>query len=792
MNLYIYSYNNYYNRIVKRAGNTINDYVEFLHYGPVTGVYGFTPGDGINTKQILGTSVQMYDGKGDYLIAHDPETNEIDSRWFIIDVNRTRGGQWELTLHRDLVVDYYQEILNSTAFIEKTTLPYASPLIFNEEDFTVNQIKTKETLLKDNSNCAWLVGYYDKKTTTLEGTVKKNETTNAKTLPYESISGWPFYSAVTTPAKGPVISGAYVFNAASGPALNPSFLKFTVDATSGDTTRDTIAKTTVQLQKYSSSLVTAAEVENGFVNYGLERIDGKAYTDTLTQEDINELLSYNGQTVLTGDGKYYNINISSKVKEFTVSINAGVAFNALELIVKNIGFAGQPNETTFKYKFSTIEYTVDIKEREDLAVKYNMTTERQTTEDAPWNIFAIPYGEVNVVDDTDTVIVTTNQQIAINTAMSIQVNHPSAVYDIQLLPYCPIQELIVDDGKLQVTDIKQYSTIVDEANDTVVGIIFNVPQSRFSFDLTKYQVEPAQTRIERKINNTCDKYRLTSPNYSNYFDFNVEKNEGIQFFNIDCEYKPYTPYVHINPNFKGLYGADFDDPRGLVLGGDFSISQVIDQWQQYQIQNNNYKLTFDRQIQNMEVQQKYGRIQDMVGALAGTVVGASSGAFAAGLIMPGMGGAGAVAGAGMSAAGGVADYFINEQLRNEQIDYTKDQFGYQLGNIQALPQTISKVSSLNNNNKLFPVLEYYTCTDEEKEALAQKLAWNGMTTMVIGKISKYYPSGWSYKGVLSHGYFKCKLIRLEFEAEHEEGLHSEDFRVVNAIGEELYKGVYIE
>ena len=120
MNLYIYSYNNYYNRQVKKAGDSVNDYADYLHYGPVQGVYGFTPGDGINTTQVIGANAQMYDGKGNYLIAEN--AGKIDSRWFIIDVDRDRAGQWTLTLHRDLIVDYYDIVVNSPVFVEKATL----------------------------------------------------------------------------------------------------------------------------------------------------------------------------------------------------------------------------------------------------------------------------------------------------------------------------------------------------------------------------------------------------------------------------------------------------------------------------------------------------------------------------------------------------------------------------------------------------------------------------------------------------------------------------------------------
>ena len=67
-----------------------------------------------------------------YLIAYD--NNEIVSRWFIIDAVRTRAGQYQLTLHRDLVVDYLNVIKESPMFIEKATLGASNGLLkFLEE-----------------------------------------------------------------------------------------------------------------------------------------------------------------------------------------------------------------------------------------------------------------------------------------------------------------------------------------------------------------------------------------------------------------------------------------------------------------------------------------------------------------------------------------------------------------------------------------------------------------------------------------------------------------------------------
>ena len=189
----------------------------------------------------------------------------------------------------------------------------------------------------------------------------------------------------------------------------------------------------------------------------------------------------------------------------------------------------------------------------------------------------------------------------------------------------------------------------------------------------------------------------------------------------------------------------------------------------------------------MEVTNKYQKLSEQITAITGTVSGGVAGA-GTGLIASGGnplaaaigGGAGLLA----SAAGGIADVMIKDKLRNEAMDYTKDLFGYQLGNIQALPNTISKVSALNNNNKIFPILEYYTCTEEEEKAFINKVAYNGMTVMIIGTVQDYLGNSWEYKNVTDKGYIKGQLIKFNDDGE--------DFHVVNEIAAELNKGVYIK
>lgn len=114
--LYILSgFNNYYNRMVKLPGDTIEDYPESIYELEAT---NFVPNDGVDTTHVIGT--YDYSGEGDYLLVveaiqvpadDDPDKlvwkNIVTQRWFIIDSVRNRQGQYTLTLRRDLIADYY-------------------------------------------------------------------------------------------------------------------------------------------------------------------------------------------------------------------------------------------------------------------------------------------------------------------------------------------------------------------------------------------------------------------------------------------------------------------------------------------------------------------------------------------------------------------------------------------------------------------------------------------------------------------------------------------------------------
>jgi len=346
--------------------------------------------------------------------------------------------------------------------------------------------------------------------------------------------------------------------------------------------------------------------------------------------------------------------------------------------------------------------------------------------------------------------------------------------------------------------------MLNGAEGDKVSVIFWATQSKFSFnkfmdnyflqtgagtsahtkkytpdyipDLMNSKVKPATNVVDLKVSNQVEMMRLAAPNYSSFFDVNVQRNKGIEYVHVDCMYKPYQPYIHLNPNFKGLYGADYNDARGLICGGDYSIALATDAWANYQLQNKNYQAIFDRQIQQLEVQQSIQAQSDVANAIAGVGTGAIGGALV-GAKAGGVYGAiaGAVVGGVTSAVGGAADVMNNQRMRELQISTMKDIHGYQLGNIKALPQGLSKTDYLTNNNKLFPFMEFYTCTPVEEQAVRSQLNYNGMTINRVGQISDFQTTN-------ELPYIKAKLIRIDL---------TDDAHLVKDIADELATGVYL-
>lgn len=403
-------------------------------------------------------------------------------------------------------------------------------------------------------------------------------------------------------------------------------------------------------------------------------------------------------------------------------------------------------------------------------------------EDAPYDIIVIPPLNYNVTIGGDT---TKNNGLSgtdpFNMAARISRAMTSGgyLYDMQLLPYCPF----IGDSRFTITSSGMTGTGLRQNVDYVLvnnyseGIILFAKKANLSLSIPYTYGRDLTTPVNVKVDNETRKLRVLSPNSGTVFEFSPAKL-GLRgatnniVFNVRCTYKPYSPYIHIYPTFSGLYGgARSLENRGLICGGDFSLPLLNDEWSRYEVQNKNYMNAFNRQIENMEVQQDYQRTQQALSIATGAIGGAVGGAVLGG-------GVGGAVGGLASVAGGIADYKMSEKLRTEALDYTKDMFGYSLQNIKALPVGLGRVGATVIDSFIYPAVELHTATAEEVTALTNKIQWNGMTVGRIGTFNDF-----KSRASTSCRYIKAKIIRL---ADLHEELHT-----ANAISEELYKGVYI-
>lgn len=785
-NIYLLQYNNYFNRIVKKEP-TVTDYTSKAVYTLTR--TSFNPNDGINTSHVMNTEVVC-----DYAVVTDLTGTEIASRWFVVESKRERNGQVTLTLRRDLVVDYYEDIIDSPCYIEKATLQPNDPFIFNKEGGGYNEIKTKETLLKDAGRCKWLVAFISKKRTgSVEARTFKAKLNANPEYTVAGINNWEYYKYVDK-SNYSSIDAVYINSAlsrinASGPPHDRYTYVTKINEVSCFSVSREYSKalTYTQLRYGLTYQPSTTEVELAFDqnNQFQQALNNINFDSTINQNTIQGL-----------DGKYIKDTIDGKIYKIKVEFKIGQVFD--ESIPKNSAFFNSlksiwtsftdvtyfdNGDDPFSAQYLGTRFEMTLTEVDAVSIEYILpeTTNEYGLTDQPFDIICTPY-EPESLDGSEPGFSSgaSSYTFALDAALPLfsAIAQDALCYDLQLLPYTITGDAVTLRNIVNY-QIKFESTakvdLVDVGGKKLPIWWPSVSSFRNIIQLTNddrvYITEP-------KIQNECDKYRFVAPNYGSAFDFNAAMNGGLFSVEINCTYLPYQSYIHVNPTFGGLYGKDFDDQRGLIFSGNQSLSATTDAWRNYVTQNKNYNEIFDREIQNMEVNRKYQRQQEIANAITGTLGGASSGAIAGGLVSasPLSALAGGILGAGASLAGGLTDLNISQKLYDESKSFKQDMRNFNLGNIQALPQSLSRTSAYNVDNKYFPFIEYYTCTEEEKQALRDQIKYTGMTVMRTGKIRDYLQSDYSY--------IQGKMIRMESI--------KNDNHLLVSIAEEIMKGVYIK
>ena len=859
--LRLYNFRDYYNRIIERL-ETVEEYDTKGHHLHTLTAANFNPNDDVSTQHVF--NFEPEDGIfPDYMLLCS-ENNDIISRWWIVDTVRTRNGQYNMTLLRDVVADYYQETLAATTFIEKAKLGINDPLIFNSENMDVNQIRQEPELITDVTKMPWVVGYIPKDAPETElatnirasRTFIDNSDIHANWIEPDILDsdiyknqGKLFLKPGVPAADDPEKRIRCVFKYNSGLSINdlktrtydfyPFFnintpypqlfyneVIYNATTSSISDLKNTpycTFRTPYGAQEVAAQFIQDCFSQNKYQTdpdtsgrYALQQLL-YSMTDVGTEifQPYNALIKDGDYVLDEMTNTYYRITMKQRQFKKSFDVIEGLSltsnlYNKVGTIFSNTlqqasnvidkGF----NNTTLSieiygvFQYYVLERQVDTQKYRTGFLPPSLRTQCM---DAPYDIICAPYydnyslerydSDKQVPGYVDIENVETNKEAAVAILQAFQTTLGSGqVMDIQILPFCPLGDSIVrfaNIRKINISDpaISSVQYIYDDStpdSNIIRGVFFWCSKDNVDDIINLSPISMPTDTIDLKVKSQTEKYRIVSPFYESVYEFNPYKNGGLRQFRYYCKFRPFQPYIKVIPIFNtdSLYGVNTDyDPRGCASTSNYSITQMTDQWANYLQNNSNYQNIFDRQIQSMELNNSVQDTKDIYSATLGTITGAASGATT-GLMASGGNVAGAVAGGlvgGISSGimGGV-NLELNRSLRNETIDYTKDQFGYQLGNIKAMPQSVSKLASFTKNTPWFFMLEKYTCTPKEREAFRNKVIYNGMTVMAIGNIQDYI---WPDEKT----YIKGKLIRIN-------GFH-ECYHVLNQLASELNKGVFI-
>lgn len=818
--------------------------LEDLNNATKTAVFSninFIANDGLETT----LTVNVGDSAGDYTINFPSYLTVNDgTQWFILSCTKTRQGQLTLSLHRNLLGEHWAELQYQPCLFRKASnidnVSFKHSRYLKTTD--LSQVKTAEYPIKDiNNGQGWLIGYLNKLTKSV--TEDQEITANANMYAYDylvndSIENWDYYNKTYVTSRNISVSwhaALHEYNSKPDTNFNVGNRLAQLNVTRGLTTplvydcnvnQDSAYIYTANASIYNSWAYRAwlnnQITMTNYIGNGLSEVINNHLRAVTAQVGYIENLNNKIVAVKSSTGtiQRYKVtinNVNYSDNSFTTA-DANAMYNALHGIsytYENRPFTPfgslKPSDTTcgqvtFNYVLSTVSLTLITDQEISVTYKQNHVH----TNDSLYDVFAIPLGgHFSYIDadgttkSLDISSDTKGLEFDLLTLISQMYDtfgsgNTKDLIDLQWLPYGPVEDNYTFQnlqGNL-AADLPNYAYSLIRKGSNAISLLYwcntSQYQRQIAFDGTILGVNNDMTNSALRTWNEEHMTRLVSPNYASQFEFSLVKNDGLTGFNVYIAYKPYSPYTRIAPIFSGLYGQNYNDDRGLILSGDFSLDRVEDSWTQYKLQNKNYQLIFDRQIQSMDLQNEFQNrldnqslIENILGSITGVVTGAGQGAFTGSLVDNNLRTStnmriGAIAGAAATAAAGITDTVFNlsnrkyaKAIRDDNRQASIDQFKYQLGNIKAMPSTLTKIATFNPDYKVYPVLEIYTCTEQEAINFSEAVRWTGYDVNVYAQLN-----------AVDSGYIAATILRfdkLNFNAAE-----------IQDINSELNGGIYLE
>lgn len=817
--VYFYKFNNYYNRIIKRY-DTIVEYGDYIAKQENC---NFVHGDGINSSFTFNKGVNVNDTP-DYVIVSDYKGNL--SRWFVTNSFKNRDRQDSLTLRRDLIADYYDDVVkHSPCLIRKGYVSQTNPLIFNDEGVKYNKIKESEIEIKDNSNCSYIVGFIANNTpaqATINGTIKEENYDYS----YASINDFPLkayvdgagqtHTQTATKLKGNKNLNIYyavkysVKNLGKVPekwyncemtmnyygGAKPSWYTNTYNSDtriddnlfieqSNNTLKSNLWLSTIyklpNTQTFSGEITVATSYRN-CCNSTAQTFKSTALQleaeSMLGLEDsaYNDLMQYDGKRIKVGN-VVYNCHISSPTNEQNKSITAtSTLINRLNVSKPLSSMVANmlPAEYYCQYGSSSFS-TSDVKvlgTTQDFYLQFSeASTEIKTSLDSPSNrthLDSQPYDMFCLINESGvnykvgTTDFVSDHDVNMNIAQAICQASGTSAYDIQIVPFNPIQGSILADGTINWLNYDVHAITNAGGNETKGHYVMcSSADIKLLLDKAELKIKPTDYKKDYNLK----QYRLCSPNQETAFDFSPAMNDGIDTWEVTANYRPYASYIKVQPTWNWLYGDNYynnkTDFRGLVYNSTLCVTQLNDAWSNYVSNNKNFQQLFDNQINTLTKQNEIqiGAMEETLGLRSFTGMPISS---------------------VLRVIGGMKDIEMNKELNNLALSKMQSDFGYQMDNIKSMPHTIKKLTNINGDTRNFPYIEVYGCSGAEEESFNLKMQYTGYTIMTTGYIDKYLkPSGETF--------IQADLIRLDLSRSEE----TADNHMAVEIANELGKGVYI-
>lgn len=819
--VYFYKFNNYYNRIIKRY-DTIVEYGDYIAKQENC---NFVHGDGINSSFTFNKGVNVNDTP-DYVIVSDYKGNL--SRWFVTNSFKNRDRQDSLTLRRDLIADYYDDIVKSSpCLIRKGYTENTNPLIFNDEGVKYNKKKQQEILIKDNSNCSYIIGFMSNNAFPSGATINGTITEDIYDYSYASLADFPFKNYVEGAGNNHSQVARYVVNPRShiyyacrysvkNNRMPSSYANFEMTANYWGISKPAGYTNTynsyTRVDDYLYFHKTSTRDSDCEIDYSvvqdtqLYQSVGNSYRNLMISwNTFNSDLLLNKSLSLLGcdeinyynlkdlDGKkiklgnvIYNISIEyENTQQRNVNANTSVrdqlnANKPFSSAVETMSAYDTEYNSTY-HNFKTTDINV-IAITDDYYLRLTQAqTSIKTTVDSPSNrthLRKYPYDMFMLINESGvnykvgTYNYVSEHDVNMNIAQAIgEALGSTASYDIQIVPFNPIPDTILADGTINFVNF-DYKEIKN-ANNDIVGHYVMCSSADIKLLLDKDELKINPSNYKKDLN--TKEYRLCSPNQETVFDFSPAMNDGIDTWEVTANYRPYASYIKVQPTWKGLYGESFynglTDFRGLVYNSTLCVTQLNNNWSTYVANNKNYQQLFDNQINTLTKTQdiQLGAMEETLGLRSFTGMPISS---------------------ILRVIGGSKDIDMQRELNNVAISKMKTDFNYQMDNIKSMPHTIKKLTNINGDTRIFPYIEISTCTPTEETSFERKMEFTGYTIMTTDYIDNYLKPSNYHNEILEDGYtfIQADLIQLILRRTEE----SADNHMAVEIANELDKGVYIK